>query len=325
MLATFTKPDVIELTYGARAGRGRVVSVDPQGVCPGLEPLRWSPVTGAHDTKVADLRASAFVAGTSANGGRDDAAVFCRRLASTVLACLLHAAALNGAGLRHVLRRASRLDDPAPRAIPEHHPGAGPGWADRLTDATTGDDRTVGHTRATLAEALACLAHAEVVEAIDVQADGATDIEALIEAGGTLHLLGKACAYGSVSPLITAMTEVILDHAEQLAFSAAVPACGSAPAGGGVGDADWLRDLGPVLESVGFRTACFRTSHLESDVRAWPDPRTRCLPITLRAALCFTPRRFVAAIWRWEDQHHERRGPALPIRPESYRDREGGC
>src|SRR4051794_32438598 len=43
VLATSTKPDVVELTYGARVRRGPVVSVDPQGVCPGLEPLRWTP------------------------------------------------------------------------------------------------------------------------------------------------------------------------------------------------------------------------------------------------------------------------------------------
>jgi type IV secretory pathway TraG/TraD family ATPase VirD4 len=220
VLATSTKPDTVELTYGARVRRGPVVSVDPQGVCPGIEPIRWNPIFGAQDTEIADMRASAFIAGTGSQKGQsDEAASFYKRQASTVLACLLHAAALDGAGLRDVLRWASRFSDPAPRAILDHHPGAGPGWGDRLADAITGDDRTVGNTRSTLAGALACFAHASVVESIDVSEDRATNIESLLDARGTIYLLGKDSPYSSVSPLITAMTEDILDRAERLAYT----------------------------------------------------------------------------------------------------------
>lgn len=220
VLATSTKPDTVELTYGARLRRGPVVSVDPQGVCPGIAPIRWNPVFGAQDTQIADLRASAFVAGTGGQQTQsDEAASFYRVQASTVLACLLHAAALDGARLRDVLRWATRFDDPAPRAILDHHPGAGPGWANRLADAISGDDRTVGNVRATLANALACFAHAAVVNLIDVDEDQATDIEGLLDACGTMYLLGKDSPYSSVSPLITAMTEDILDRAERLAYT----------------------------------------------------------------------------------------------------------
>ena len=85
-----------------------------------------------------------------------------------MLSCLLHAAALDGASLRDVLRWTERFNDPAPRAILDHHPGAGPSWADRLATAVTGDERTVGNTKSTLSGALACFAHAAVVDAIDV-------------------------------------------------------------------------------------------------------------------------------------------------------------
>lgn len=217
VVATSTKPDTIELTYGARLRRGPVVSFDPQGICPGVEPFRWSPIHGAEDTRVADLRAGAFVAGGGGGGNTrtDQAAEFYRGQAADVLAAFWHAAALDGASLRDVLKWAARFSDPAPRQILDHHPGAGPGWSDMLTAAITGDERTVGNTRATLSRALACFKHAAVVDAIDVAPDRATDVEAMFDACGTVYLLGKESPYSSVSSLITAINEDVLDRAEQ--------------------------------------------------------------------------------------------------------------
>src|SRR3954471_3964282 len=48
----------------------------------------------------------------------------------------------------------------------------------------------------------------------------ATDVEALIKAGGTIYLLGRDDPYASASPLMTAVTEQILDTAKRLAGSA---------------------------------------------------------------------------------------------------------
>jgi type IV secretion system protein VirD4 len=222
-LATSTKPDLIELTLGARRRRGPVAVLDPQDLVPGQEPLRWSPVHGAEDTLVAELRGRAFIAGsraTASPGGRsDEGAAHYRHLAGTWLSCLIHAAALDGASWRDVLRWAKRPDDPAPRQILQHHPGAGPQWAESLLDATTGDDRAVGNTRSTLANALAAFAHQPVIDAVDVPPGRATDIEGLLDANGTLYLLGKDSAHSTVSPLVTAITEDVLDRAEHLAVT----------------------------------------------------------------------------------------------------------
>ncbi|TDC25432.1 conjugal transfer protein TraG, partial [Streptomyces sp. 8K308] len=220
-LATSTKPDLLELTLGARRRRGPVAVLDPQDLVPGQEPLRWSPIHGAQDTLTAELRGRAFIAGTRtrASGAQDEGAAHYRHLAGTWLSCLIHAAALDGASWRDVLRWSKRPDDPAPRQILHHHPGAGPEWAESLLDATTGDERAVGNTRSTLGNALAAFAHQPVIDAVDIDPDHATDIEHLLNADGTLYLLGKDSAHSTISPLVTAITEDVLDRAEQLAVT----------------------------------------------------------------------------------------------------------
>ncbi|MDT0319304.1 type IV secretory system conjugative DNA transfer family protein [Streptomyces millisiae] len=220
-LATSTKPDLLELTLGARRRRGPVATLDPQDLVPGQEPLRWSPIHGAQDTLTAELRGRAFIAGTRtrASGAQDEGAAHYRHLAGTWLSCLIHAAALDGASWRDVLRWSKRPDDPAPRQILHHHPGAGPEWAESLLDATTGDERAVGNTRSTLANALAAFAHQPVIDAVDIDPEHATDIENLLDADGTLYLLGKDSAHSTISPLVTAITEDVLDRAEQLAVT----------------------------------------------------------------------------------------------------------
>ncbi|WP_159037235.1 hypothetical protein [Streptomyces specialis] len=155
------------------------LSVRVMALVPGQEPLRWSPIHGAQDTVTAELRGRAFIAGIwpRTSGAQDDAAAHYQQLAGTWLSCLLHAAALDGASLRHVLRWAKRPEDPAPRQILQHHPGAGPQWAEALIDVTTGDERAVGNTRSTLSNALAAFAHQPVIDAVDVAAEHATALD----------------------------------------------------------------------------------------------------------------------------------------------------
>lgn len=220
-LATSTKADLYELTVVPRSKRGSVVTMDPLRIVPGAEPLRWSPIYGAQDSRVAEIRGRAFAAGARALGtGSSEGAIFYRQRAGALLMCLLHAAALDGASIRQVLAWSQRLTDPAPRRILDTHPNAAPGWADKLSGLIAGDDRTVGNTLATLEQALAPFDHDDIAAAIDLPAEKCTDLRRLIAENGTVYALGKDSPYGSVTPLVTAIVEDVLDTAEALAYAA---------------------------------------------------------------------------------------------------------
>lgn len=223
VLATSTKADLVELTLDARRRDGRPVMVfDPQNIAPSLPRFRWTPITGASDTETAMMRAKAFVAGSRTPGSAaqsSEGSAFYKGQASKVLAAFLHAAALDGATLDWVLKWARKLTDPAPLGILSAHPGAGPGWADMLRTATTGDSRTVGNTASTLDAALEPLIHQSVIQTLQGDGENPTDFREFLDAGGTLYLLGKDSEVNSVAPLTTAVTEDLLDVAEAHALT----------------------------------------------------------------------------------------------------------
>ncbi|MCX4549622.1 MULTISPECIES: type IV secretory system conjugative DNA transfer family protein [unclassified Streptomyces] len=223
VLATSTKPDLVELTLDARRRDGRPILVfDPQNIAPSLPRVRWSPITGASETEIAMMRAKAFVAGSRTPGSAaqsSEGSAFYKGQASKVLAAFLHAASLDGANLDWVLKWARKLTDPAPLGILNAHPGAGPGWADMLRTATTGDSRTVGNTASTLDAALEPLMHQSVLQALQGESESPTDFREFLDAEGTIYLLGKDSEVNSVAPLTTAVTEDLLDVAEAHAIA----------------------------------------------------------------------------------------------------------
>ena len=223
-LVTLTKVDDLLLTYTARRNDHRpAVVLDPFAQADGLDELVWDPIVGCMDPLVAERRAKAFAAGTikatATSGSGDAAARFYAAEAAKVLQCYLHAAALAGHTLDRVLEWVARpLATHEPAEILLNHPGSAPYWHGLLRGALTGDDRTTGNTITTVQQSMS-LFFQPGIRARCVPAPGrpATDIAAVIAARGTFYLLGREDPYASASPLMTALTEHILDTALQLA------------------------------------------------------------------------------------------------------------
>ena len=219
-LVTLTKTDDLLLSIDERSSGGRPVAVlDPFGLAPGVPELVWDPIAGCVDPMVAERRAKAFTAGTvsgaGARGQGEDAARFYAAEAAKVIQAYFHAAALTGRTLQHVLRWVA---DPVaavePTEILREHPHAAPFWHGLLHGALRGDDRTAGNTVTTVQQALS-LFFQEQIRRRCVPGPGrpATNIADLIDAGGTIYLLGRESPYESASPLMTAVAEHVLDTA----------------------------------------------------------------------------------------------------------------
>jgi type IV secretion system protein VirD4 len=167
-LVTLTKAEDLLLTLDARASGDRPVAVlDPFGAVPGLPELVWDPVAGCVDPMVAERRAKAFTAGTVTGavtgGSSDSAARFYAFEAAKVLQAYLHAAALTGRSLEHVLEWAAHPQAASqPADILRAHPHAAPFWDGLLRGALHGDPRTAGNTATTVQQALALFFQADI-------------------------------------------------------------------------------------------------------------------------------------------------------------------
>ena len=225
-LATLTKVDDLLLTAGRRqlplyeGAQPRPIAVlDPFGAAPGIPELIWDPIDGCVDPKVAERRAKAFAAGTvtgAVNGGRQDSAArFYAQETAKVLQGFLHAAALTGRTLDHVLEWvANPVAADQPAEILQQHPHAARFWDGLLSGALHGSADTVGNTVTTVQQAMALFFQPEIrARCVPSRARPATKIADLIAKQGTIYLLGREDPYASAAPLMTAVAEHVLDTA----------------------------------------------------------------------------------------------------------------
>src|SRR5690606_18691762 len=100
--------------------------------------------------------------GTVSGGYGDDAARFYAAEAAKVLQAYLHAAALTGRSLEHLLNWVARpLASTEPTEILREHPSAAPFWEGLLDGALRGDHRTAGNTVTTVQQAMSLFFQAD--------------------------------------------------------------------------------------------------------------------------------------------------------------------
>jgi hypothetical protein len=225
-MTTLTRVDDLLLTTERRqqpltpGGLLRPIAVlDPFGAAPGMPEFVWDPIAGCVDPKVAERRAKAFAAGTVTgavtDGRQENAARFYAAETAKVLQGFLHAAALTGRTLDHVLEWvANPVAAEQPAEILQQHPHAARFWDGLLAGALHGSADTVGNTVTTVQQAMSLFFQPEIrARCVPSPRRPATDIADLIAKQGTVYLLGREDPYASAAPLMTAIAEHVLDTA----------------------------------------------------------------------------------------------------------------
>ena len=206
VVTTTTRTDLLENTAALRALRGIVHVFNPEGIGGVPSTFRWNPLAGCERPAIALQRATSLTAATESRGMQDMA--FWIGKASSVLACLLHAAALDGRTMTDVYRWAHGIDDTAPERIISAHPGAADGWIGPLREIRK-PGRTSDSIRMTVTRALAWLADPAVAAATSPGPGEGFDVAEFVSGAGTLYMIGSGREEAPIAPLFRAFAEYV--------------------------------------------------------------------------------------------------------------------
>ncbi|MDX3002023.1 TraM recognition domain-containing protein [Kribbella solani] len=217
VVTTSTRPDNLAATVELRRKIGPVAVFDPQGLGR-VEGIRWSPVRGCENPTTAMVRASGLAAGAGfTKGGVTDGA-FWHGQTEMALRGLLHAAAIDDAGIAQLYRWGL---EPASATeavtILNRSDQAAEGWGDTLDGIVRMDGRTRDAIWAGVRSALSALADPAVRHAFDPPRGEGLDPAAFIREHGTIYLLGTGAGASATSSFIAALLEDITETARQLA------------------------------------------------------------------------------------------------------------
>lgn len=216
VVSTSSRADNYAATHKLRAEHGPVALFDPQGLTGQATTIKWSPITGCEQPRVANQRASSLVK-ASGLGSSSENAVW-QQPAVEILQSLLHAAALSKAGVSELYRWASAPEQ-AREAVQElkNSPDA-KDWGTSLESVISGDPKMRDNKWFGVGAAVSGLAVPEYREAMTVQRwDTAFNIDEFLDRSGTLYIVGNETGGASVGAFLIALMDSITERAREKA------------------------------------------------------------------------------------------------------------
>ncbi|HUY22975.1 MAG TPA: type IV secretory system conjugative DNA transfer family protein [Acidimicrobiales bacterium] len=208
VVSTSTKPDVLRATAGARSRTGPCLLYDPSGTVeapPGVEAVRWSPVESCRTWDDALLVARSLVGASRPGGGAHaggslTGADHWTERAESLLAPVLHAAALDGATLTTVLSWVDRRQASAALAILDANGAARAG--DLLAGIAATDGREQSGIWSTASGVLGAY-RSEAALATTVAPD--FDAGAFCDSSATLYVCATGRHQSVAAPLVVGL------------------------------------------------------------------------------------------------------------------------
>lgn len=211
LLVTSTKPDVLQATLASRSQLGRCWLLDPTGTVEppaGANLIRWSPVQASVSWEEALVTARVMTAAARPHGAYGESAHWTER-AEALLAPMLHASAIAGAGMRQVLSWALRHDLHTPMAVLARA-GTGEGGADIAVDVLAGilatEERERSGIFSTTAGALAAYRSSRALQLAD---QPNFDPSRFPCGGDTIYVCAPARYQALMAPVVVAFLEQV--------------------------------------------------------------------------------------------------------------------
>lgn len=219
VISTSSRADNYGATRELRAKRGPVTLFDPQGLTGQETQIKWSPLKGCENQRVANQRANSLVK-ASGLGGSSENAVW-QQPAIEILQSLLHAAALSRGTVADVYRWASN-PAAAMQAVDElKNSRDAKDWGLALEGIIDGDPRMRDNKWFGVGAALSGLAVPEFREAMTpAQWDQQFDIDDFLDNSGTLYIVGNESGGSSVGPFLIALMDAVTERAREKAARA---------------------------------------------------------------------------------------------------------
>ena len=205
VVSTSTKPDVMTATAAARRSLGTCWLYDPTGqtaVPPGIEPLRWSPVSRARSWDAAGYAARTMVQVARHRAVAEQ--LHWDERAQALLAPLLHAAALLGEPARRVLSWVN-LRESAPAMAALQAAGSDLA-AETLLSVTATEERELSGIWSTASGVLAAWRTDAALAATE---EPNFDPAAFVRSGDTVFICAPGRHQALVAPLVSELVDEI--------------------------------------------------------------------------------------------------------------------
>jgi type IV secretion system protein VirD4 len=216
VITTSTRPDSLGPTLARRAQKGPVAVFDPQGLAVGVpSALRWSPIRGCEQAQTAMIRANALCADV---GKGVTESSYWQQQTTTVVRCLLHAAALDGRPPSDLYRWS--LSAPSAQEAVEiltHDPRAAGGWGRAVDAIITAEQKMRDNVWSMVSTVFAPLADPHVLAAISPSPGEEFDPARFLRENGTLYLLATASGASTTTGLVSALVEDVVETARRIA------------------------------------------------------------------------------------------------------------
>lgn len=206
VISTTTRTDLYDNTSLLRGQHGELHVFNPEGIGGLASTFRWNPLQDCDQPAIALQRAASLTAATDSKGLQDMA--FWIGKATSALASLMHAAALDDRSMLDVYRWAHGIDDTEPEHILATYPGAGHGWLGPVQELRR-PGKTADSIRMTVTRALAWLADPAVAAATSPGPGEGFDIANFVAGPNTLYMIGTGREEASIAPLFRAFAEYV--------------------------------------------------------------------------------------------------------------------